>query len=134
MEQMHFNPLAILAATVSAFVLGGVWYSPLLFARSWMQAAGLTEEQVKQGRPGRIFGGAFVLTLVMAVNLAAFLGPKADLAFGLFAGFATGFGWVALGLGVVYLFEHRPLKQLLVNGGYWTVALTVMGGILGAWR
>ena len=49
----------------------------------------------------------FVLTLVMAVNLAAFLGPKADLAFGLFAGFATGFGWVALGLGVVYLFEHR---------------------------
>ena len=47
MEQMHFNPLAILAATVSAFVLGGVWYSPLLFARSWMQAAGLTEEQVK---------------------------------------------------------------------------------------
>ena len=56
MEQMHFNPLAILAATVSAFVLGGVWYSPLLFARSWMQAAGLTEEQTRKANLARVFG------------------------------------------------------------------------------
>lgn len=134
MDQLHFNPWAILLATVSAFVLGGVWYSPILFAKAWMDGAGLNEEQLKQGSPGKIFGGALVLTLVMAVNLAAFLGPKADLAFGVFAGFATGLGWVAMAFGVTYLFEHRPLKLWLVNAGYQVVAFTVMGAILGAWR
>lgn len=134
MDQLHFNPWAILTATVSAFVLGGVWYSPILFAKAWMEGAGLNEEQLKQGNASRIFGGAFVLTLVMAVNLAAFLGPKADLAFGVFAGFATGLGWVATAFGVTYLFEHRPLKLWLVNSGYQIVAFTLMGAILGAWR
>ena len=34
------NWLAVLAATVAAFVLGGLWYSPLMFARRWQAAAG----------------------------------------------------------------------------------------------
>ena len=40
----------------------------------------------------------------MALNLAAFIGPKASLAFGLFAGAAAGIGWVAMSLGVIYAF------------------------------
>src|SRR6185295_6921441 len=50
-------------------------------------------------------------------NYPAFLGAKATLAFGVFAGFATGLGWVAMSLGIVYLFEQRSLKLWLVNGG-----------------
>ena len=38
------------------------------------------------------------------------------------------------GLGVVYLFEQRPLKLWLVNAGYMTVAFSVMGAILALWR
>ena len=39
-----------------------------------------------------------------------------------------------MGLAVVALFEQRPWKYSVINGGYLTVALTVMGLILGAWR
>jgi hypothetical protein len=78
---------------------------------------------------------AFVLSLVMAVNLAMFLNdPKTNLAWGATAGFLAGFGWVAMGIGIVALFERRSLKYVLINGGYLTVALTAMGAILGAWR
>jgi hypothetical protein len=78
---------------------------------------------------------AFVLSLVMAVNLAMFLNdPKTTLAWGATAGFLAGFGWVAMGIGIVALFERRSLKYVLINGGYLTVALTAMGAILGAWR
>jgi hypothetical protein len=31
-------------------------------------------------------------------------------------------------------FERRPWSYVFVNGGYLTVALVVMGAILGAWR
>ena len=132
---MHINYLAVLAAAVSAFVIGGLWYSPLLFTKAWMAANGFSEADVQKGSPGKIYGGAFVLTLVMAANLAAFLGrPDTTLAWGATAGALTGAGWVLPGIGVVALFERRPLAYTLVNGGYWAVALTVMGAILGGWR
>jgi hypothetical protein len=37
-------------------------------------------------------------------------------------------------MGIVSLFERRPFSYVLINGGYLTVALTLMGAILGAWR
>ncbi len=134
-DQLVFNYLAILVATVSTFVLGGLWYSPVLFGKAWMQEMGFTEESLKaRGDVGRIMGLSFVLELVMAFNLAAFIGPKASLTFGLFAGVAAGFGWVALAFGVTYLFERKSLRLFLINAGYHAVAFTIMGAILGVWR
>jgi hypothetical protein len=132
---MEINYLAVLTAAVSTFVIGGLWYSPLLFQRAWMRAAGVSEGDLKKGGEARIFGGAFVLSLLMAFNLAAFLaGPDTTVAWGATAGALAGLGWVALGIGVVALFERRPIAYTLVNGGYWAVAFVVMGAILGAWR
>ena len=47
---------------------------------------------------------------------------------------AAGLGWVAMSLGVIYLFEQRSMKLWLINSGYQIVAYTVMGAILGAWK
>jgi hypothetical protein len=131
---MNVNPWAVLAAAVSTFLIGGLWYSPALFAGAWQKAAGLSDEDLKRGSPARIFGGAFVLALVMAANLAAFLGRDAGLTWGMTAGALAGAGWVATAFGVIYLFERRPLKLFLVNAGYQVVAFVVMGAILGAWK
>jgi hypothetical protein len=127
------NIWAIVAATVSAFVIGGLWYSPFLLGSAWRGANGFTDDPPAAGPKG--FAIAFLLSLVMAFNLAMFLNtPTTTLAFGAAAGFLAGAGWVATGIGIVAVFEHRPLKYVLINGGYLTVALTVMGAILGAWR
>ena len=37
-------------------------------------------------------------------------------------------------IGVISLFENRPLKYVLINGGYMIVSFTVMGAILGGWK
>jgi Protein of unknown function (DUF1761) len=132
---MDINYLAVIAAALSTFVIGGLWYSPLLFQQSWMRANGWSAADPKTGGEARIFGGAFVLSLIIAFNLAAFLaGPDTTIAWGATAGALAGVGWVALGIAVVALFERRPLAYVLINGGYWSVAFTVMGAILGAWR
>ncbi len=134
MQDIHFNYLAIAAAALVYFAIGGLWYSPILFAKVWAREAGMTEAQTLRPPLGRIFGLSALAALVMAFNLAAFLGAKASLSFGLFAGAATGIGWVAMSLGVIYLFEQRSLKLWLINSGYQVVAYTAMGAILGAWR
>jgi membrane-associated HD superfamily phosphohydrolase len=128
----HLNLWAILAATVSAFLIGGLWYSPVLFGRAWERANGFSESP--HASP-KVFAISFLLILVMAVNLAMFLNDaKTTAAWGAIAGFLAGFGWAAMGLGVVALFERRSWKYSMINGGYLTVALTLMGLILGAWR
>ncbi|HTG16160.1 MAG TPA: DUF1761 domain-containing protein [Blastocatellia bacterium] len=71
----------------------------------------------------------------MAVNLAFFLNDaKTTATWGAIAGFLAGFGWVAMGMAIVALFERRSWKYSLINGGYLTVALTLMGLIIGGWR
>lgn len=134
MDPVQFNFPAVIVAALSSFLIGGLWYSPILFAKAWMAEVGLTEEQTRQARMGRVFGLSALASLVMAFNLAAFLGAKATWSFGLFAGLATGLGWVAMSLGVIYLFEQRSFKLWLINSGYQVVAYTVMGTILGAWH
>lgn len=126
---------AVLAAGVTAFVLGGLWYSPLLFGPAWRRASGVTDAALAAQSRGKVMLLAFMLTLVMAFNLAAFLNePSTTLAWGATAGFLAGFGWVALGFGIVGLFESRPISYVLVNGGYMVVAFVVMGAIIGGWR
>ena len=109
----NLNIWAILAAAISAFLVGGLWYSPLLFGPLWKRA-----NHFSAGEPpaatGKIFAISFVLCLVMAFNLAMFLNdPKTTLAWGATAGFLAGFGWVAMGIGVVSLFERRPWTYVL---------------------
>lgn len=129
------NWLAVIAAATSMFVIGGLWYSPMLFYRQWQAAAGLSDEQAKSGNKALIFGLAFVFSLLMATNLAFFLtSPENTLGIVVTYAAAAGFSWAALGLGVIALFERRPLSYFLINGGYLTVAFAVMGLILGLWR
>ncbi|HRD86581.1 MAG TPA: DUF1761 domain-containing protein [Rubrivivax sp.] len=134
MDTLSINVPAALCAALMTFAIGGLWYSPLLFARAWMREAGLTEEQTRQAPMARVFGLSALAALVMAFNLAAFIGPKASLGFGLFAGAAAGIGWVAMSLGVIYLFEQRSLKLWLINSGYQVLSYTLMGGLLGVWK
>ena len=131
----HLNWLAVLAAAVSTFVIGGLWYSPALFGKMWMAANNFTQEDLNRGSIAKIFGLAFVFALLMSANLAAFLAdPKTTTSWGATAGFLAGFGWATLGLATVALFERRSWKYILINGGYLTISFTIMGLILGAWR
>lgn len=133
LEQLNIG--AIVVAALANFAIGGLWYSPALFGKVWMRANGFTDEDLKKGSPALIFGVSAAFCLIMSANLAAFLAsPDTTVAFAVFAGVAAGFGWAALGLGVVALFERRPWSYILVNGGYLTVSFAVMGAILGAWR
>jgi hypothetical protein len=127
------NWLAIIAAAISMFVIGGIWYGPL-FAKPWQKAAGLSDEQLANANMPLIFGLAFVLSLLMAANLAFFVAGVPDLGAVIGYSVAAGLGWAAFGLSVVALFERRPLAYHLINGGYLTLAFVVMGLILGLWK
>ncbi|MEP6846236.1 MAG: DUF1761 domain-containing protein [Panacibacter sp.] len=128
------NWWAVLVAGISSFVLGGVWYSPALFGNAWMKDNNLSMEEIKKGNFGKIYGIAFILSLVMSANLAMFLNDaKTDVAWGTIAGFLAGI-WVLCAVATHGSFEHRPGRLIFINGGYSVVALMLMGAIIGLWR
>ncbi|MEO5561965.1 MAG: DUF1761 domain-containing protein [Chitinophagaceae bacterium] len=144
MDMGTINWLAVLVAGISAFVLGGVWYSPALFGKAWMTENKMTTDDVKAGNAGKIYGWAFLLSLIMAANLGMFLadGPatcptgcvqKTDVVWGTTAGFLAGI-WAFCAIAIVGLFEHKTARYIFINGGYVTLALTLMGAIIGLWR
>jgi hypothetical protein len=130
MEQINF--LAVLAAAASAFLLGGLWYGPL-FKQAWCREAGV-DPNASNGHPARIFGGAFVLSLIAAAAFAYFLGPSPAPAKAMATGALTGLCWVAASFGINYLFAGRSLKLWLIDGGYHTLQFTLYGVILGFWH
>jgi hypothetical protein len=135
MDFSTINYFAVLASALSTFVLGGLWYSPLLFGKAWMLANGFTEANLQTFSKARMFGWSFLFSLVMALNLAMFLaGPTTNVTWGMAAGGLAGFGWVAMAVAIVGVFENRSWKYIAINGGYMTVAFVIMGAIIGAWR
>lgn len=134
MDLSNINWLAVSVAGISAFVVGGIWYSPGLFGKAWMNENALSEEKIKQSNKGRTFGWAFILALIMSANLAMFLADaKTDIVWGMTAGFLAAI-WVFCGLAITAMFELRSWRYVWINGGYQIVALVLMGAIIGVWR
>ena len=63
---MDFGHMALsaLAAALSTFIVGFIWYHPKVFGTVWMKAEGLTEEQLKNGNMAKIFGLSFVFAFI----------------------------------------------------------------------
>jgi hypothetical protein len=131
---VKLNYLAIAVAALSTFLIGGLWYSPAVFGKAWMKENGFTEESMKGGNMLKIFGLAFLLALISAINLAMFMGPEDNPSMGALWGFLTGAGWVATFVGTHYLFERKSFRLFLINAGYSIVALTIMGIIIAWWK
>jgi hypothetical protein len=77
---------AAIVAAVSAFILGGIWYSPVLFAKPWQADTGLSDEQLNAASKGKVFGTSFVYCLLAAITFSMFLGPDPSVSFGVGAG------------------------------------------------
>ena len=135
MDFSTINYLAVLVAALSTFILGGLWYSPMLFGKAWMRVNNFTDADLQTFSKARMFGWSFIFSLVMAANLAMFLaGPATNTVWGMTAGALAGLGWVAMASAIVGVFENKSWPYILINGGYMTVAFVVMGAIIGAWR
>jgi hypothetical protein len=65
---VHVNLLAVLVAAVTVFVLGWLWYSPLLFYKSWMRLRGL--DPVAAMAEAKMPGGKLLIELARCFVLA----------------------------------------------------------------
>lgn len=123
---------SVFVAAFSGFIIGSLWYGPL-FGKAWMRLTGMTKEKGAQVSMVKVMGGAYVLNLIAATGIATLNGAHTGLFFGLHTGLAGAVFFIAPALGIIYLFEQRPLQLWFINAGYQVFNFAAMGAVIGAW-
>lgn len=127
----QLNWLAVLCGGLGYFILGAIWYSPVLFAKKWMALLNInpTAEDARKGFAA-IMLTSLLLMMVTAVGLGllqAKLQLEGGWLSGLKLGTITGLFFGATAISISYVYEKRPFGLHLINGGY-----TLIGNIIAA--
>lgn len=135
---MEVNYTLIAVATIVQFVLGGLWYSPLMFGKIWMEIMECTNippEELKKMQKEMMpfYGLQLLLTLVTTISFANLV-PYIDsfsiyhIAFWIWIGFIVPTQIAS----VVWANTERKfwLKQILVMISYQLVAIMIASWIL----
>ena len=133
LQLSEINWLSVIVASIVAFGIGGVWYSPLMFSKIWQKELKLSDEAIKDANMGLIFGLTFILNIIGAAVLDIFIGSESTFFSGLFVGLLVSLAWSTTALGINYLFARKSFKLFLIDAGYFVTFFIIMGAILGAW-
>ena len=136
---MRINYAAVAVAALAYWLLGAVWYSPLLFARPFVALSRWTPEQIaamQAAGEGKAVAVALLTSLLLAYVLAHFVryAGAETVREGLWAGFWLWLGFVATTNLETVLFEGRSLGLYLINDGYHLAGMLGMGALLAVWR
>ena len=143
---MHYpaiNYLAVLVAAVVIFVLGGLWYSPALFAKRWIALQNRTEEEMRAQAAASnmplMYFAAFVCAFIQAWVMAMVLGHMAQIAEMSVAHAAIFAALLWLGFAgttsyATALFSGKPKQLWLIDTMYNLVSFVLAGIILAVWR
>lgn len=132
------NIWPILVASVVAFAIGALWYSPVLFGKEWMALAKINQSDVERARAGSMWKSyisQFVATLVMfgVLSFIIWTTKTSSLSDGAFLGLLIWIGFTATeGVGAL-LWERKPFRLVLIQCVGTLISLVVGGAIIGAW-
>lgn len=127
------NWLAVLVASLTGFMIGGLWYGPL-FGRAWMAALGKTEADIRPSPAPFVI--SFVTSAVTAIAIAALLAPLgvAGAVDGAVLGLVVGIAFIATAMGSDAAFCGWGVRLWAIQAGYRVTYAVAMGAILAAWR
>ena len=135
---MDIHIWSVIVATIVAFVIGSVWYSPILFGKEWMDLSGCSDKTMGGTKMGKVIW-FYVIQLIVTFITFVILGFAMN-----FAGVNTSSDGALIGilawLGFIVpihagalMWERRPCKLILINTVHSLLTLVVGGAIIGAW-
>jgi len=129
------NYLAIIVAAVVYFVIGAIWYSPLLFAKAWMESVGRTKEQLMSGSKIVYLYtliAEFVICFVLAFIIWILGTSNCISAIKVGAFFSIGFTATIIAINNWY--GQRGAKLTLIDSGYHIVGIIFASIIITIWN
>jgi hypothetical protein len=132
----NVNYLAVLVSGVLIFMLGGLWYSPALFAKKWTALMGRSEAENQASGVPILFLQAFLCGLLSAYAIAVLLNHFINLT-PLRGAMIGAFCWLGFAGASSYanaIFAKKPTALWLIDTGFNLVSFVLAGVILSVWR
>lgn len=130
MNIFDVNWIAVIVGALAGFMVGGIWYGPIM-GKKWMGAVGLSEEQIRQGNMGVIYGGAFAFSLLASWTMAHTFATYDDLsvAVKILTALGVAVGFIIPAIGTNYLFSQKSKTLFFIDAGYWILFYIAMGAV-----
>jgi hypothetical protein len=133
----HLNWLHVVVAAIAFFVLGALWYSPVLFSKPWAKLVNLNmaDPNARKGMGAMMFG-SFILMIICCIALAIVYNilrldsALSAVKFGLF--FGVGFALTAVSISFIY--ERKPLALYAIDIGYLIAGIVAASLVLVLWK
>lgn len=136
MHPIVLNWLAIIVAAFIVYVLGAVWFSPVLFQKRWTQLVGMDQQQPDPGAMamGMILGAVIAVIHSVVTTVIVSWAGASDLIEGAAVGLVVGVGIAAVEGFKLVAYERRSLALYVIGNGYSVAGFVIMGAVVGAWR
>ncbi len=126
---IHAHLVSILAATVAAFMVGGLWYGPL-FGKAWMAECGFTQADKGRVNMGKLFGTTLAMELVSAFFLGHLLGHVAHSAqTTMMISIGIALGFIVPMIVVDYSYAMKSWRLTAIDCGHWLAVYAAMGAV-----
>ena len=133
------NYWGVVSAVVASFILGFLWYHPMLFGKKWIRLNGFSKAEIRKHHKDKMIGKMILMilgTTVSAIMLAYLVNVLTigTFAQGVYLGviLAVGFILMTTLLGNV-LWQRKPWALFILDGAYWIIDLALIGGIVAVW-
>jgi MFS superfamily sulfate permease-like transporter len=132
------NWLAVVVGAAIYFILGAVWYSPVLFAKPWQAAIGWDESRAQPQNNPLTYVVPAVLYLIAGVAtalLAAATGTD-TLTEGVVLGLVTGIGYALAMVGVEATFDPnkpKPITWFGITTAYHLIGFVILAVVIAIW-
>ena len=131
------NYWAVLIAALLYYATGALWYSSFMFGKQWLQLVGITPEKIEANKKNawKAYLTSLIAALFMSYGMARLVDYMQVTTFG--GGMHMGFwSWVVFVITTMAInnaFSDRPVKLLLIDGGYHLYGLLLMGVVNAVW-
>jgi hypothetical protein len=132
----YINYLAVLVAGVVIFMLGGLWYSPVLFAKKWMALQNRTDDMSGGGNMAAMYAQVFICGVLTAWALAILIGilPGGGMMHAVKLALLCWLGFAAATSYGTSMFSMKPKALWAIDTGFNLVSFVIAAVILAAWR
>ncbi|MGA3007203.1 MAG: DUF1761 domain-containing protein [Opitutaceae bacterium] len=132
------NYFHVFIVAVAGFLLGWLWYSPLMFSKAWVTEMQNSAQALAnwKGRMGQASAVSFLFTFLSSFGLAVLIDEHRTV--GALKGAELGVFIGALLVGGRMLnsavWENRSPRLLRINVGHEIVLFALQGALLALWR
>lgn len=130
----NLNYLAILVSGIAYWILGALWYSPVLFGKVWSNIVKPDEERAKKTMV-RTFTTSAILMIIIAFFMAlmvTYLVP-ADMMRGIKIALVAGVGFMMIPAWISQLYMGSSMKLVLIDSAYHILGFVLTAIILTSW-